>query len=375
MKKVLFVITEDWALLTHRRHLVIEAVEKGYKVGVATNFSKYNEEIKALGAETLNWNLSRGSLNPFSQMRSLMSLLFIIFSFKPDIVHAVAQKPVLYVGVLKKIFCFNFLFVGALGGLGYIFNSNQTKARVIKVILVHLLRMVFKGSKRVLILQNNDNISLFKNLNIVSDSQMVLIPGSGVELQHFLPSEIPKGTPKVIFAGRILWDKGVGEFVRLAKSITLKGIPADFIIYGEIDKHNSEAVAESQLKNWIFDGFVTHKPGSSDMVNVYKNSSIVCLPSYHEGLPKVLLEACASARPVVAFDVVGCREIVRDGVNGFLIPFKNQEALENAVELLINNADLCYSMGLKGRSIVEQKYGTELINLKTFTVWEQRWFE
>lgn len=370
MAKVLFVITEDWALLSHRMHLVKAAINRGDEVALATRFSTHRNFIAQFGVKTYDWTLTRKSLNPFAELFALFSLFKIIQDFRPDLVHAVAQKPVLYTGILKRLGG-RFGFVAGLGGIGFIFNSAKLKAKLLRPVVAYLLRFVLAGSKTSFILQNQDNINLFEKLRIVRPGQTQLVKGSGVEISEFMPMPYPTGTPKIILPARLLWDKGVGEFVAAARAIKAQNIKADFILVGDIDPHNSASVSYQNIQQWVSEGLVEHWERQDNMPQIYQQAAVVCLPSYHEGLPKVLMEAASCARPVIAFDVPGCREIVKEGINGFLVSFGDQLGLEKAIMKLINNTDLCIQMGKKGREMVEAEFSDEKINAATFEIWKE----
>lgn len=370
MARILFVITEDWALITHRLHLVKEAIAEGHDVGLATRFSKHEDMLKRLGILTFHWNMLRGSLNPIAEIASLLELRNIVKKFKPNLIHAVAQKPVLYSGILKR-FDGNFGFVAALGGVGFIFTSDSIKAKLLRPLISKLLRYCLGGKKTQFILQNRDNIRLFEDLGIVETGFTKLVSGSGVEIDLYKPTDLPKGTPVIILPARMLWDKGVAEFVSAAKAIKEKGIAAEFILVGDIDNQNSNSVKQSHIDKWVLQKIILHWSRQDDMVSVYAKSSIVCLPSYHEGLPKVLLEAASCGRPIIAFDVPGSREIVKDRENGFLVPFKDSCGLEAALIALITNRELCKTMGKVGRQIVESDFVDTHINRKTFDIWRE----
>lgn len=368
MARILFVVTEDWALISHRLHLVKAAIAAGHNVGLATSFSLHEDMLKALGVTTFDWVLVRSSLNPFSEIASIWRLRQIIKIFQPDIVHAVAQKPVLYTGFLKRLGC-RFGFVAALGGVGFIFESSSLKAKLLRPLISKLLKFCLTGENTKFILQNPDNIRLFESLGIVKKGFAKLIRGSGVELDHFKVTELPDCSPIVILPARMLWDKGVAEFVNAAKSIKAKNINAEFVLVGDIDKHNPAMVSQGQIDEWVSQKIVSHWERQNDMALVYSKTTITCLPSYHEGLPKVLLEAASCGRPIVAFDVAGSREIVDNGTNGFLVPFKDQDKLEDVLITLISDRQLCEKMGRAGRRMVEAEFSDRRVNRQTFKIW------
>jgi len=369
-KRVLFVITEDWALISHRLHLAEAAIKLGYEVGVVTRVTKYRDMLEARGLKVFHWRLERRSLNPINEILAIIQLWKILSVFQPVIIHAVAQKPVIYAGLALKFFK-SVRFVAALGGVGFIFTARSVKASILKPLVKFYLKFALRGRNTALILQNKDNIQTISNLNIISENRIRLVRGAGVEIEKYCPSTIPKGVPMIILPARMLWDKGVAEFVRVARRIKAQGVNARFTLVGDIDQHNPASVTQQQIDQWVEEGVVEQWGRRDDMDTVYPQASIVCLPSYNEGMPKVLLEAASCARSIVAFDVSGCREIVRDGVNGFLVNFGDETALETAIVTLIKDKSLCKKMGVNGREIVEQEFSGEMINAQTFDIWNE----
>ena len=369
-KRVLFIITEDWALISHRLHLVDAAIAAGYEVGLATRINNHYHILKRHGVKIYEWNLRRRSLNPIREIITLVRLYQILWLFKPDIIHAVAQKPVIYAGLVKRFYR-KIAFIGTLGGVGYIFTNNSLKASLLKPVVTTFLKLALMQKKTRLILQNKDNIDIVKNIGIVDQRNVRLIRGAGVETDKFLPSKVPDGIPIVILPGRLLWDKGVGEFIRVAKRIKERDIKARFVLVGSIDLDNPESVPQGKIDKWVKLGIIEQWGRCDDMETVYQQTSIVCLPSYNEGLPKVLLEAASCSRPAVAFDVPGCREVIQNNVNGFLVEFGNEYELERVLIKLIKNKKLCNIMGKKGRKIAETKFSSLIINRQTFNTWNE----
>jgi glycosyltransferase involved in cell wall biosynthesis len=369
-KRVLFVITEDWALISHRLHLIESAIAAGYEVGLVTKINRYRGSLESRGIKIFQWKLNRGSLNPIQQIITLLRLCQVLWKFRPDIIHAVAQKPVIYSGLARKLFC-NTAFIGTLGGVGFIFTGTNLKAKLLKPIVVFFLKWAFTGKKTRLILQNEDNINTIKKLNIVDYKNIRLIRGAGVEMQRFISIKAPSTTPIIILPGRMLWDKGVGEFVRVAKRIKAINKNIRFVLVGDIDIHNPKSLSQAQINKWVSAGIIEQWSRCDNMETIYEKASIVCLPSYNEGLPKVLIEAGSCARPIVTFDVPGCREVVQNGVNGFLVEFGNEKLLEQALIKLINDKKLCAKMGKEGRKTVKTKFSSQIINHQTLNIWKE----
>lgn len=369
-KRVLFVITEDWALISHRLHLVDEAIAAGYDVGLATRVNKHRNILEVHGIKIFEWKLQRRSLNPFREIMSFLSLCRILWIFKPHIIHTVAQKPVIYAGLARKFYS-KVGFICTLGGMGFVFTSKSFKAKLLRPMVKIFLKFALMGKETRLILQNKDNINTIKCIGVIKNKNIRLIRGAGVEIDKFLPSHIPSGIPIIILPGRMLWDKGVGEFVRVAKRIKARNIHARFILVGDIDLHNPSSISQTHIDKWVASGIIEQWERCDNIETVYRQATIVCLPSYNEGLPKVLIEAGSCSRPVVAFDVPGCREVIQNKVNGFLVEVGNEHALERALINLIKDNKLCENMGKKGRKIAESEFSSVITNAQTFKIWNE----
>lgn len=371
VRRVLFVITEDWALVSHRLHLVRATIADGHHVAVATRMSQYRAIFEDHGIEVFDWKINRKSLNPVRECLTLLHLISIIWRFKPDLIHAVALKPVIFAGIASR-FRLGVPVVSALGGVGFIFSSQKLRAKLLRLPVFMLLGLVLRGRRRALILQNQDDVDLLRAANVIREDRIRLIKGAGVETDLFVPSKIPHGKPLVILPARLLWDKGVGEFVRLAEAIKAVRKHARFVLLGDVDAHNPATISPSQLEIWKEKGLIEHwgRVRHDEMPAKYQSATVVCLPSYREGLPKALLEAASCGRPTVAFDVSGCREIVRSGINGYLVPFRDENALRSVVMKLIDDKETSERLGKRGREIVIEEFSSDIINKQTFDLWD-----
>ena len=320
--------------MSHRLHLARSAVAHGYRVAVLCRATGYRDRIEDAGFEVFDWRLSRGSLNPRQELRALLGVLRALRQFRPELVHVVALKPSIYVALANSLERVGSI-VYALGGLGFVFTSRRVLARSLRPILLLLFRWMFRRKSDRLILQNPDDQALLLAARVIDPKQVRLIRGAGVDTRVFSPR--PKedsGVPLVVLPARLLWDKGVGEFVEAARSLRQRGVSARFILVGEPDPHNPECVPEDQVESWVNEGVVEAWGNREDMPDVLNRASIICLPSYREGLPKALLEAASCAKPIVTFDVPGCREVVVEGLNGFLVPPRDVLGLIGALQSL-----------------------------------------
>ena len=369
--KILYVVTEDWYFLSHRLPLALRAIEDGYEVVIATRISKYRDFFEQKGMRVVNLRyMRRSSLNPLLELVALFELCWIFLKERPDLVHLVALKPVIYGSLASRIIGVR-CKVYALGGLGFIFSSKNRIAKILRPVLVWLFGFIFNEKGSILILQNLDDYSLMEGLARVKARNLRLIPSAGVDMDQYLPSEIPEGTPIVMLASRLLWDKGVGEFVSAAKILHEQGVSCRFVLVGAPDPENPHSVPMEQIEEWKKSGVIEWWGRCDDMSAVLSQASVVCLPSYYgEGIPKVLVEAMACARPIITTKMPGCRELVRSDKNGFLVNPRDPAALANALALILSNKSLCQKMGWEGRKIAVSEYSLLQVVGDTFRLYE-----
>ncbi|MBS4096053.1 MAG: glycosyltransferase family 4 protein [Sulfuricella sp.] len=367
--KLLFLVTEDWYFCSHRLPLACAARDAGFEVAVACRVREHGERILAAGLKLIPIQLQRSSHNPWRELAAIGEIAAIYRRERPTLVHHVALKPVLYGSLAAKIAGIPGV-INALAGMGYVFTSSKIPARLLRPFVTLAFRLLL-GRGRI-ILQNPDDRAALLNSGVAKAAQISLIRGSGVDTRHFAFSAEPDHQPPVIvLPARMLGDKGVGEFVAAAQALKARGIAARFLLIGERDPDNPAAIPVAQLEEWHASGIVEWLGRRNDMEQQLAQANIVCLPSYREGLPKALLEAAACGRAIVATDVPGCREIVRDEYNGLLVPARNAEALANALRRLIENPDQRREFGRRGREMVEQEFSVEKITAETLALYRE----
>ncbi len=376
MKRLLFVISEDRYFVSHRLHLAKKAMEEGFQVGFSGNVSAFGQLLEDEGIDVLEWKHKRGSINPWIELQSMFQLARLILRFRPDVVHAVASKPVFYSSVICKIFRIRSR-VFALAGLGYVFSSEKKKARLLRPFLVGVFRFSLSGKKTRLILQNPDDQAMLLKAGVIRKEKIRLIRGAGVDTELFSPilnhqfESGAHGILQVILPARMLWSKGIGDFIACARALLKKGVNAHFILVGDPDQENPESTTRKQLQEWSQENGIEWWGQCENMTDIMRQASIVCLPSDREGLPKSLLEAASCSKPIVTYDVPGCREIVIDGKNGFLIPPKDIEALTQAIWKLLENSKLREKMGNAGRALVLKEFSQEKVAAQTIQIWQE----
>ncbi|HYD34253.1 MAG TPA: glycosyltransferase family 4 protein [Methylophilaceae bacterium] len=368
--KILYLVTEDWYFCSHRLPLAIAAAKSGYDVVVATRVNQHQRVIERAGLRVIPLRrLKRESMNPLRELSAMWELIKIYRQERPSLVHHVALKPVLYGTLAARIARIPGI-VNALGGLGFVFASQRALARLLKIPFTMLFKWLLNTPNCLVIVQNQDDVKVLKGLSISTD-HIRLIRGAGVDLDSYCLCPINSSPPSVVLASRMLWDKGVGEFVEAARKLRSQGVNAKFILAGDTDPHNPTAIPVPQLKVWDDEGFIEWLGYSNDMPQVLSEANIVCLPSYYEGLPKVLIEAMACGRPIVTTDVPGCRELVNPEVNGILVPPRDVDALADALNRLINDKELCSKMGHEGRKMAESEFAQPKIIQETLTVYTE----
>ena len=371
MLKILFIISEDWYFVSHRLALAKSAIQVGYNVALLSRYTNHRKAIENANIETIDWPLDRSSKNPIKELIAIISVISSIRQFRPSIIHSVAMKPVIYSSIAS-------LFTGldnrifALAGLGFVFTSNKSYAKILRPFLKVIFSLLFKGKKTKLILQNPDDQRQLLSEGVINPKNIRLIRGAGVDTKTFSFKTIPSNMPIIILPSRMLWSKGIQDFIDCAKVINIDNIMARFVLVGTPDDQNPDSISTQLLTEWHKDGVIEWWEFQSDMPNVFHQSTIVCLPTtYGEGLPKSLLEAASCGRPIVAYDVPGCREIVKDGYNGYLVQPKSIDGLVEAIILLINNYKLCVQMGKDGRKLVKKYFTQEKIAQETMAVWDE----
>lgn len=369
-KKILYLVTEDWYFCSHRLALAQAAQEAGYSVTVVTRVNHHGERITAAGLHLIPLNWRRGERNPLLALRDLWQVYRIIRRVRPDLLHNVALKPVLY-GSLAGSWVGVPRVVNAIAGLGVLFTSRKSHLRVLSTMLQPLLRWALsRGGTRVIV-QNPDDLQTLVDRDLVPAPQTVLIRGAGVDTGLLFPTPEPTASPPlVLLAARMLWSKGVGVFVAAAGILKEQGYEARFVLAGDTDPDNPDAIRPAQLTAWHDSGLIEWWGYRDDLPEVLSQSHIVCLPScYGEGIPKVLLEAAALGRPIITTDWPGCREVVRHGWNGLTVPPQDAQALAQAIHTLLLDPNLRQTMGNHGRRLAVEAFSLEQVVAETLAVY------
>ncbi|WP_373046589.1 glycosyltransferase family 4 protein [Vulgatibacter sp.] len=368
---LLFVVNDLDFFLSHRLPVALAAKAARYRVHVATPSSDRATEVEALGLRHHSIPLTRKGTNPLTELRSLMALLRLLRRLKPELVHLITIKPILYGGIAARLAGVP-RSVSALCGLGYVFTAQGTLARLRRRAVCAGYRIALAGRRRVALFQNPDDRSTLLDAGILPPSRTRLIRGSGVDPSVYTVGPRPTGTPIVLIACRLLREKGVPEFIKAARVLRSRGNQARFVVVGSPDHGNPTSMTEAELAAAQDEGVIEWWGRRTDMHAVLNKATIVCLPSsYGEGVPKVLIEAASCGRALVSSDVAGCREIVKDRQNGLLVPPGDVERLASAIAELLGDPERCWHLGAAGRRFVQREFSLDSVVSRTLALYEE----
>ena len=368
--KLVFVINELSFFFSHRLSLARAAQQAGYEIHIVSPWSNHADELAKQDFYFHPIPLDRKGLNPFRELKSIFSLFRLYRSLKPSIVHHLTIKPILYGGIMARLARVPAV-VNAVTGLGYLFISQARSAKLLRGFAkIGFYFFSFHHPNMRVIFQNPDDQRQFVENHLLKSEKSALIKGSGVSVEEYQPLPDPKTSEfTVLLPARLLWDKGVGEFVQAA-DILRREFKIKMVLVGQIDTGNPSAIPKAQLDIWLKQGLVEYWGFQRDIRQAFARCHIVCLPSYREGAPRVLIEAAACARPIVTTDVPGCRDIVIHQENGLLVEAKNASALAESIARLAADPGLRQRMGKRGRQIVEAEFSSYLVNKQTLAVYK-----
>jgi glycosyltransferase involved in cell wall biosynthesis len=334
---------------------------------------QYTQCFTEMGIRYIPISMSRSGINPFSELFALYQLIRIYRRVKPARAHHFTIKAVIYGSIAAQIARVP-VIVNAITGLGYVFTNAAWKARFLRTIVTRAYRWVLRRPNVRMIFQNPDDQHFFVTSRLIHAHQAILIRSSGVDTVRFVPTPEPEGDPIILLVARMLWDKGVGDLVEAGRLLREWGVPGKIVLVGGPDPGNPGSISETQLQAWHQEGTVQwwgHQ--ESSMEKVWARCHIVALPSsYGEGVPTSLIEAAACGRPIVTTDAPGCRDVVRDGENGFLVPVRDSKALANALRSLIEDPALRARMGARGREMAVSEFSQQKVIQETLAVYDRQ---
>lgn len=370
-KVVLFANT-DWYLFNFRSSLALALQHRGYEVLLLSPTGPYGEKLRALGLRWEPLPMLRRSLNPFREVRLLQHLVRLLARERPSLLHSFTIKCAVY-GSLAARFASVPRRINAVAGMGYVFTSTEVKARLLRPIVRALLRWTLGGQHSRLVLQNADDAALFEHEGLADRRTICLIRGSGVACQQFASVHrgARDGEPRILLAARLLWDKGIGEYVEAARILRSQGHHVRFLLAGMPDEGNPAAISIETIRRWVAEGLVEWLGHVDDMPALLATVDVFALPSYREGLPKSLVEAAASGLPLVSTDVPGCREVIVDEEDGLLVPVRDAFALAAAIARLLQDRGLAARLGAAARKKAVTEFDEASVIDRTIAVYQE----
>ena len=355
MTKILISINTSWNLYNFRAGLIRALVEAGYEVVVAAPPDDYSARVKKLDCRYVPLPMTNKGTNPASDLWLLLRYWLLLRKERPNAYFGYTIKPNIYGSIAAHRL--GIPVINNIAGLGAVFMKDTLLTKLVK----HLYKLALSKSNTVFF-QNEDDRLMFVEAGLVPASITDRLPGSGVDLVKFAyqtPLEKVGLEHKVSFIliARMLFDKGIDEYVNAARLIKARYPQAEFNLLGFLDVQNPAAISRSQMNQWVSEGVINYL-GTTDDVRPYINSTdCVVLPSYREGVPRSLLEAAAIGRPIITTNAVGCKEVVDDGVNGFLCRPRDAANLANKLEqMLLLSVAQRTAMGLRGREKIEREF-------------------
>ena len=370
-RRLLFIINVDWYFNLHWLARAEAAKAEGFDVHIAAHFtdSTMRHRLEQQGFSTHPLLLHRKSMNPFKDLATKRQISRLIKHVNPVLVHSITVKPNIYAGAVCKRL--GVKQVMSVTGLGLAFSSNKLKARLSRKVMTSFYRHAAKNDQLRIIFENSDDEQCFKVEGIGKTGERVVIAGAGVDLSFFkYQVEVEPEVPVILFAARMLWDKGIGDLIRACEILKGRGVEVRLDVAGIIDHESQSAIPESQILEWHNNGNLNWLGQVDDMVKCIGESTLVALPTtYGEGVPRVLIEAAAIGRPIVATNVTGCRDIVQHEKTGFLVSPGSPSEIADKIELLVRDKVLRRKFGLSGRKLVEDVFSQKMVIEKTLEVY------
>jgi glycosyltransferase involved in cell wall biosynthesis len=357
-KKILIISNTAWYIFNFRLSLMKALKEKGNSIVAVAPADEYVERIKEQGFTFIPLAINRKGINPFEDIILVYRFYRMFKQLGTDLIMTYTPKPNIYASVAAAFLTIP--VINNVSGLGNVFINPG----IITIITKHLYKFALRSSLKVFF-QNNDDLALFSDNGLVRKSIAERIPGSGVDIHKFVPSKNDNAKDKFIFmlVARLLWDKGIGEFVEAARLLREKYPNVVYRLVGFLDPDNPQGISSHQIKIWVDEEVVSYAGSSDNIVEIMGHAQCIVLPSYYrEGVPKVLLEAASMAKPIVTTDAVGCRDAVEDGVTGFLCKVRDAKDLADKMErvLLLTPAER-ERMGLRGREKMIHEFDERIV--------------
>ena len=370
VKRLFMVMNEDYFLLSHRKELALAAQHSGYDVTLVAKNTGLRSKVEALGLKMIELPINPTGENIWEEFKTFFFLYKLYKEQKPDIIHHVGLKVILWGGLAAKLVKARAV-VNAISGLGVLFNQEKLSLMVRGILTV--LRFSHHRKNLLTIFQNHEDMNLFLAHRVITESQSRFIKGSGVDLNIYpYTPESDARSLKVIFTARMVKEKGTLILIEAAKSLRKKYEgQVEFWLCGGLSK-NPNAITEEELRARCDGHYIQWLGFRTDVKELLQQAHIVVFPSYYrEGVPKSLIEATAIGRPIITTNSIGCKDTVEDGYNGFLVPIKDSKAVADKLEILLNDEALRKEMGKNSRKIAERDFSLANVIQKHLQIYQE----
>lgn len=372
--KFVFFANTDWYLYNFRLSTALHLKAQGVEVVMLSPPGDFGARFRDHGIRWVTLSMNRASLNPAREALTVRELVRVVKAEQPDLIHNFTVKCAVY-GAFAARLAKVPAVVNAVAGMGYVFTSNQPKARALRPIVSALIRGTLGSGHSRLILQNPDDADAFTSSRMVVPGNIRLIRSSGVDTGRFRPPADAAGRRplRVILAARLLWEKGVGEFVNAAALLRRRGRDIEFLLAGMPDPGNPGSVERGQVEHWVEEGLVQWLGHVEDMPELLRSVDVMALPSYYrEGVPKSLIEGAASGLALVTTDLPGCREVVTaHGVDGLHVPPRDAEALADWLATLDDDREMVRRLGEAARHKALSDFDERTVIARTLEVYAE----
>jgi len=362
--------------VSHRLPIALKALEEGMDVHVFFGTSNYIEEEKSISI-LLSHNIkikklffSRSGTNIIKESLGLLQLIISLAKLKPNLVHCISPKGILYGGFASRILRIKSLVL-AISGMGYLFTGKiNGYKKLIQFFYIRVLNFIFKHNNKVVIVQNKDDKANLINYYNISEEDITIILGSGIDLNYYKNYYRVEEKKIITLVARMLYDKGIKEFVEAAMIVKNKINNIEFHLVGPIDNENPARIKKEEIILWEDKKIIEWKKYQKNIREIYSQTTIVCLPSYREGMPKVLLEAAACGIPVITTDTIGCRDAIIPGFTGDLVPVQNSIELANTIINLVTDKNKLKKYSNNARKFAENKFDIQEVIIKTLSIYQ-----
>ena len=373
-KKIFYIINHTSFFVSHRLDLAKYARNSSYDifliVGRESSKKMHSYSKKILKKNKIQYfraNFSSSSINLFKELVGFFQVYNYCKNFKPDVIHTASPKANLIGGLVGKLLNVPSMVI-SISGQGYLYTKKNFINLILSNVYDYIFKYIFSHKNKKIILQNSEDYKKFVKIDNKKDC--ILIPGSGVNTKKFYNINSKHSKKNILYVGRILKDKGILEYIEASKIIKKKFPKWNFYVVGPKDYENPSKISNFLLKKWINEKNIKWFDYSPNMKKFYKNASIVCMPSHREGFSKVLLEAGASARPIVTSDVAGCKEAIIPNKTGLVFKSKNTKDLVKKLIILINDKNKRIKYGVEGRKLVKSKFDIKIINKRIINIYK-----